>query len=496
MKAALIGSLLLAVGTSVLAWWPGAEVEVGPLDRKGELLTPGGQRVDSARVASLRVVDWDAEKKEAAVFEVARQGDGWVIPSHFDYPADGGTRVGNTAGVVLNVPRGALVTDDSKRHEELGVLDPLQEGASGDGEGRGKRITLKDQGGALLVDLVVGKRAEHADVQYVREMGDDAVYTAQIRADFSTRFKDWVETDPLKVKRWHIRGLRVEDYSVDEESGTVEERAETHLRKGEDDDAWSAAVVPEGKEVDEDAIGKLLTEITNLKLVGVRPYHRAWLNERGFYLTREGTLKGNEGAVVVRTRDGVAYHLFFGEIALGDEQDQSAEAAAGRDDGGEDEGAESADGHNRYMAVFVTYNPTLDEGRKKPEAGDDAPEPAAPTEPTEGEKTAKQAEARFRKFFYVIDDEAFTGLRPEREKLFKDPEPEEPEKTDEPGEEEAGETTKDADDAGTDEERPPAEDPEKDAPDDGDPEKTDDPPADEPKGDDPKKDDPVPDEPK
>lgn len=429
--------LLIAAATTVWTWWPRQEKRAaGPAMDETVLLTSTGKEVAPEVVASLRVASWSPGDNQVKVFEVAKKNGEWIIPSHFDYPADGGDRVGKTAGTVLNVPRGPLVTGDAAKHGELGVVDPMKEGAA-DPEGRGKRVTLKDEGGTVLVDLIIGKRAEHADVYYVRDANSDEVYQAKVSPDIRTAFRDWVKTDLLEIDKENLYSVVVLDQSVDETYGVIRERSTTSLIRNSADGAWVSDQASKGLSLNKSVTESLENEITNLLLVGVRPYSNMWLQARGFYVTGSGNLVGNEGSVQINAKDGIIYHLFFGEIALGDEEDVSAEAASAQQQ------AEAAGSSpNRYMAVFVQYAPEYDEGleeiKNAPEtaAADEAAKPdgekAAPAEKTKEQKIAdrvaegqKKADAlmnRFNRFFYVISDDSFKKLRPSASELFSKPE--------------------------------------------------------------------------
>lgn len=418
MRNIAIIAVILAIATSIWTWWPRQQATESAAGLEGTLLNASGKEISPENVASLRVVKWNTADKSPDVFEVAKKGGDWIIPSHFDYPADGGTRVGTTAGTVLNVPRGPLVTTDIKRHKELEVVDPLREGTA-ESEGCGKRVTLKDEGGAVLVDLIIGKKAEHADVYYVREAGGDSVFTADINPDIRTAFKDWVKTDMLEVNSSDIRSIAILDQSVDETRGVVRTRSQTYFQKESGATDWTSPQAPRGKEVNQDTVKKLTSEITGLKLVGVRPFSNLWLQSRGFYVTGDGTLVGNEGSVQVMTKDGLIHHLFFGEIALGDDEDTTAEI--------DDEQYKSTGGtHNRYMAVFVQYDPERDESLPDPdeqdEKGNGAPMSTPGGKEAEGFKKAERAQNRFGRFFYVISDDSFKKLRPPKNELFETPE--------------------------------------------------------------------------
>src|SRR5438477_5991871 len=98
MKSAVVTSVVLAVVTSLCAWVPWrSSTAVQVQDMQHPLMTASGAPVQPDQVASLRVVRWDSHEKAPKVFEVARRNNSWIIPSHFDYPADKGAKVGETA---------------------------------------------------------------------------------------------------------------------------------------------------------------------------------------------------------------------------------------------------------------------------------------------------------------------------------------------------------------------------------------------------------------
>lgn len=408
MKALLAVSLVLAVLTSLWTWLPRQDAATTEASKTGMLLTLEGKEIAPDDVTSLRVAQWDTEAKAAQVFEVARKDNVWVIPSKYEYPADGGTRAGATAGGVLNVKRGPLVTADAKLHAELGVVDPLKEGSQ-DAENRGKRVTLKNTSGATVVDLIVGKRAANADVSYVREASSDEVYTAKLEVDISTRFKDWVETDPLKIASGDIRTVTIKDYSIDLEKQELTERASTAFAKPKDKTAWGSANAPEGHEVNQETLNKLITEVTSLRLTDIVQFSTPEkMIECGLIPSPQGGYLGKEGVMVLGTREGLLYHLFFGNAAVTDET-KAPPATEGA--------APAVKPQHRYVAIRVAYDPALDE--TKPPQPPEGIAKASEQEPT-GKKKAQRAHSRFLKFFYVVDDASFKKLRPETALLFVD----------------------------------------------------------------------------
>ena len=365
------------------------------------------------QTGSLRVVTWDEAAKAAKIMEVAYKNGQWVIPSHFEFPADGNTRVTKAASAFLGVERGRLVTDDDKRQVELGVVDPL-DAAKISGGGQGRRLTIKDRTGAVLTDVIIGKYVEGASgLYYVRDADENKVYTAKVDNDLSTKFIDYVEPDPFKLNKDDLRAVGIADYSVDEAKGTVEERSSTAFARDGADKDWTTAKIPEGKRVNKTAVDNLVNEVTGLRLAGVRPYAKEWLQARGFFLTQQG-LYGNEGSISVTTKDGLKYWLFFGEIAPDDESDTAAERKK------DDKAPEAKAGSNRYLAVFVQYDAAKDEVAKaEADKKDDAKKDDKAKKPLSGKDRATKAQERYQKFFYVISDESFKKLRPTLDQLFE-----------------------------------------------------------------------------
>jgi FKBP-type peptidyl-prolyl cis-trans isomerase len=174
--------------------------------------------------------------------------------------------------------------------------------------------------------------------------------------------------------------------------------------------------------------------------VSVRPFEPGWLKERGFFLSNDPkvlawskSLKvelakkqlaifANEGRLDVTTKDGLRYSLLFGEVAPEDTADTSAEKA--KKDPAKPADPEKA-GANRYLSVFVTYDPAIDEDAKKDESKAKKDE-AKPEEKKKksGKERAAKAQTRYQQFFYVIKDTSFKTLRPELAKLFEDLPPE------------------------------------------------------------------------
>ena len=108
MNRTPIIAVSIAILSSLWTWWPSQETKAPEKQPEEQVLTADGNPVQGESIAGIRVVTRDATNGEPVPFEVRRAQGRWTIPSHFDYPADGGTQVGETAGAVLNMPMGPL----------------------------------------------------------------------------------------------------------------------------------------------------------------------------------------------------------------------------------------------------------------------------------------------------------------------------------------------------------------------------------------------------
>jgi FKBP-type peptidyl-prolyl cis-trans isomerase len=425
---------ILAIATAIPAWVLPAMAAANPVVtvRDGGVLGRAGVGAES--ITGLRVVSWDDTLTAARLFEVKRVGDTWIIPSHHNYPADGNTRVTRTASGILGVPLGRLVTDKPTEHAALGVIDPLEPPA-GTKSGFGKRVTLTDNTGATALDVVIGNRADSGDgVYYVREIKKNEVFTAKVDSDLSTKFVDYVEADPFKIKRDNVRGVAIVDYAVDPDKGAIQPGPYTKAMRSGSNQNWESPQEPADKRLVKTKVDDVLSELTSIRLQGVRPFDLRWLQTHGFYVGDQPqlfqlpnaltvqvqgkpyALFGTAGRLDVTTGDGLRFSFMFGKVALGDDEDKAEEdkTTEAKPDGEKKDDKPVAEGANRYVAVFVTYDAALDEESKAEAAKTEDGKPApAKTKKLSGKERAAKAQERFQQFFYVVSNASFKKLRPD-----------------------------------------------------------------------------------
>lgn len=375
---------------------------------------------DPTQAKSLRVVSYNEDLATLKVFNVEYKDGSWIIPSHHDYPADAEDELAETATSLVGVVRGALESRRKSDHERFGVIDPLDD-SNTNLKGRGQRLTLSKEGGAPLVDFIVGKKVpEQSDQYYVRKVDEDAVYRTKLNVDLSSEFSDWIEPDILKVDRDRLVEIMISHYSIDEvqqkivyESDKREENVTVLTRKNSTTPWEMQGLDTATQKLNTADVNQLVNTLTDLKLQGIRPKSGDLaaglkksgslkpktqldlfdLQSKGFVLARgpQGTpqLASNEGEVVLATNEGVVYSLYFGEIFTGstldievgnsnEKQDEKSEKKQDDSKSGDSKPAEKKESENgndsalktsRYLLVTASFDPSfLGDPPQKPEA--------------------------------------------------------------------------------------------------------------------------------
>ena len=405
---AFVGVAVLSALLAIAAWKGSQPSQVAGYGDVGQEFFPDFDDVTTA--TALTVVDYDGDEKDVVSFSVRQNDDGlWVIPSHHNYPAEAEDRLARTATSLMGVKKTAIKSrskDDWKRH---GVVDPSDDGAA-TAEERGTRLTLSDGSGNPLVDLIVGSKVEGQDKQYhVREPEKNTTYVTELDIDLSAKFSDWIEPDLLKINSTDVVKITLDNYSIDEQRGTVDKKELLEFTKEDlkTSGDWKLAELnEETEELDKTPVSSIATNLDQLKIVGVRPKPEGvgddmrvnpavkqilqmQMQAQGYFIggDKDGKerLYSNEGELIAGISNGVQYTLFFGEIARGsgkeievglsdgekpdNDADKDGETAEEDEAAGEDES-----GPRRYLLVKAEFNESL-LGEK----------PVAPTEPVKPE---------------------------------------------------------------------------------------------------------------
>ena len=188
----------------------------------------------TSQAKSLVVTSIDPDAIKEQKFEI-KQVDGlWQIPSHQGYPAEAAERLARTSASLVGLTRDSLVGRRTSDYEKFGVVDPRNDDIV-DIESVGQSVTLRDANEDVLVDLIIGDRAnkEQEDMgqmaesssdetyYYVRRADETNIYRIPLNIELSTKFSDWIEPDLLQLDAEDVIQLEMNNYQIQERSGGI-----------------------------------------------------------------------------------------------------------------------------------------------------------------------------------------------------------------------------------------------------------------------------------
>jgi len=139
----------------------------------------------------------------------------WVMPGHFNHPADAG-RLRNLIQGLISITTLDLLTMESERHADYGVDD----GAIS--------VRVWDESGSVIAGLLLGDMVPGGGASYVRRAGDDATYRAPRLRTISLEPNAWLDVrwmpfEPTMVDRLTLGGSDLDAPVVlVREEGTVD----------------------------------------------------------------------------------------------------------------------------------------------------------------------------------------------------------------------------------------------------------------------------------
>jgi hypothetical protein len=366
------------------------------------------EKFSSPEVAKrLRIVRFDADTATPREFEVAEQNGLWSIPSKDNYPADAARQMAEAATSLMDRKILGVVSSNAGEHEQYGVIDPMTPKLEPGQKGVGTRVTMSDEAGKPVVDLIVGKAVRDAEKQrYARLAGQDVVYVIEIDpSKLTTSFEDWIEKDLLKLHSYDLQQVQIKDYSAElvpvmtaegpRFRPTWDPHAEMTLKYADTPEAkWSAESLKvfdpkKGEHVDyklaadeelnEESLNSLKTALEDLKIVDVVHKPQGLSNDlkagqdfmknderlrqlasKGFTpaVTKEGgplELVSSDGEVIATMKNGTQYVLRFGNltnVAGGQDKDEKAPAKDAKADA-KDKKADKGDKNDVHRYLFV-----------------------------------------------------------------------------------------------------------------------------------------------
>ncbi|MBM3965478.1 MAG: DUF4340 domain-containing protein [Planctomycetes bacterium] len=347
----------IAAVSTFLAWTTTTRnYSTGPSSATARINQPLFEKfADPLTAASLKIMKYDSDAEQYEEFEVAKDRNGvWTIPSHENYPADANKQMSEAANLFVGLKALNIASEKRDEHKMFGVLEPDKKKEAEGGDGVGELVQFRDEKGDILADLIIGKvDATDTKKRFVRIPSEDVIYVVELNTNpLSTDFKQWIESDLLKLSSNDIEGIGIRNYSlVKTGQGTLglSQNYDADLNFNVRDGKWQPTnlVVYDGRvakpreldpaeEVNATKLNDMKSALDNLRIVNVakKPAGVAAdlrgeklqestlqaLQRRGFFASQtSGTdsyeLFAMNGDLEVTLKDGVQYLLRFGNGA-------------------------------------------------------------------------------------------------------------------------------------------------------------------------------------
>ena len=173
---------------------------------------------DPLEASSLKILKYDTDKEQYDEFEVSKDSKSgvWSIPSNENYPADANKQMSDAANLFIGLKILNVASEKRDEHKLFGVLEPDKAKESEGGEGVGQMVQFRDSKGDVLADLIIGKEdAQDPKKRFVRIPSEDVIYVAEINpTSLSTDFKQWIESDLLKLSANDIETIGIRNYTA------------------------------------------------------------------------------------------------------------------------------------------------------------------------------------------------------------------------------------------------------------------------------------------
>ena len=311
---------------------------------------------DPLDAASLRILKYDTDIEQYQEFEVAKDNRSgvWTLPSNENYPADANKQMSEAANLFVGLKVLNVASEKREDQKLYGVLEPDKKKEAEGGDGVGMLVQFRDSKGESLVDLIVGKEdSQDPKRRFVRVPTEDAIYIAEVNtAPLSTDFKQWIESDLLKLSANDIETLGIRNYSLSPTDKNTLELVPTYdadITYNVREAKWNAKTMTvyenrrpapraldASEELNVSKLNEMKSTLDNLRIVNVarKPAGvaadlkgeqlgdetKVALQRRGFFAQKSTGGNGYEifsmdGDLQVTLKDGVQYLLRFGKGA-------------------------------------------------------------------------------------------------------------------------------------------------------------------------------------
>jgi len=228
-KLAVLAAIAVTAGVLAFLALHHREAMVAPKYSASLLLPELSQALNAGDVTHIRIVS------KAGAFTIDFvPAKGWVLPDRSNYPAAFEV-VKQTLVTLAALETIEPKTDDPSLYSYVGLDAPPH--------GAGIAITLSNDKGVVLADVILGKEVPRGDDGiglFVRKTGDKQSWLVKSPSAIKTNAADWMDKNVIAVDR-----ARIASISVEPASGP----AYSMSRASAKDEHFAVAPLPKGREL-------------------------------------------------------------------------------------------------------------------------------------------------------------------------------------------------------------------------------------------------------
>jgi len=227
---------------------------------------------NSDRITTLWITDANGDK-----VVMNKTADDWVLPDSNNYPV-GKNLVPGLLTRLADLKEGMAVADSNSAAKRFKVSDDSFE-----------RLVQLSDGDDVVASFWLGSSASMHQT-HVRVKGEDEIYLADIAEnDLPTEVKRWQDLSLAAIKADEIQQVSAEGVSVSRSKAASSDNQEN----------WELNPLPDGKQVNENAVQSLIYKIANLKASDIiSSKSSVEFSSDQPLLTVDLTLKGDETATL------------------------------------------------------------------------------------------------------------------------------------------------------------------------------------------------------
>ena len=147
--------------------------------------------------------------EDSFVSLIQLQGGGWEVES-FKYEADTSS-IQDLLLKLSQIKLGDLITSNADHHDRFKLVVPPDNVENWSKDIHGNSVTLLKGDGTIILSLLLGKKRQNGEGQYMRHNGSEKIYLIPESLSINTKIDDWLNKELLKLDSNLVASIKLND---------------------------------------------------------------------------------------------------------------------------------------------------------------------------------------------------------------------------------------------------------------------------------------------